>query len=198
MTLNTPVHQNGFTFVVCENADSYPDFRALIKRSNAHYAILDESKLLNEQQSAMRQALKEKMKGAIRRLVFVLKDDVLVGWCFGLQKDSDTFEMINSGIISDYRRQGLYSQCLDMMVNHVAELGFQKISSRHHPNNNAVLIPKLKKGFVITGMEMSDNFGMLVHLTYFLNQKRANVYDVRTGWKKPDVAYLDALNAYES
>ena len=63
----------------------------------------------------------------------------------------------------------------------LSEKGFQKIYSRHMPNNNAVIIPKLKAGFVISSMELDDMFGVLVNLTYYTNKLRLKAFDYRTG-----------------
>ena len=52
--------------------------------------------------------------------------------------------------------------------------------------NNAVIIPKLKAGFVISGFEVSDRFGTLVQLSYYFNPLRRKMMDVRVGQRKPD------------
>lgn len=57
---------------------------------------------------------------------------------------------------------------------------------RHSATNNAVIIPKLKAGFVITSMEISDMFGVLVHLTYFPKVLRRKMITYRVGDMKPD------------
>ncbi len=50
--------------------------------------------------------------------------------------------------------------------------GFQKVTSRHSVTNNNVIVPKLKAGFVITGFEISEVFGLLIILTYYFNDTR--------------------------
>jgi hypothetical protein len=64
--------------------------------------------------------------------------------------------------------------------------GFHIVYSRHAATHNQVLVPKLKAGFVITGVELSDVFGVLVHLSYFFNPIRRKVLDVRAGHARPD------------
>ena len=64
--------------------------------------------------------------------------------------------------------------------------GFQIVSSRHVATNNQILVPKLKAGFVMTGIEVSDVFGVVVHLSYFFNPLRRKVLDVRVGQARPD------------
>ena len=78
-------------------------------------------------------------------------------------------------------------------LQRVKNLGFQELCSRHSVDNNAVIIPKLKAGFVITGVEISDMWGTLVNLSYYTNEKRRKVLSYRSG-AKPDSEikkYLD-------
>jgi hypothetical protein len=56
-----------------------------------------------------------------------------------------------------------------------------------------VIIPKLKAGFVITSMELSDVFGLLVHLSYYTNSLRRKVLEFRTGEALPDDEVRRAL-----
>ncbi len=110
----------------------------------------------------------------------------LVGWSWGYQESAEAFYMCNSAVFPEHRRKGLYSLLLEKMIKEVSSLGFQRIYSRHNLTNNSVLIPKLKAGFVITTMEVSDIFGSLVHLTYYKNKIRNKMLDYRVGMIKPD------------
>jgi hypothetical protein len=66
--------------------------------------------------------------------------------------------------------------------------GFQIVTSRHTATNNAVIIPKLKAGFVIIGLELDDRFGTLVKLAYYFSAGRRKLIDVRSGQTTPDEA----------
>ena len=94
--------------------------------------------------------------------------------------------MCNSGILETHRRKGLYSALMGRVVEAATAEGFQKIYSRHTSTNNAVIIAKLKAGFSITSFELSDTFGVLVHLSYYPNAVRRKVQDFRAGQAKPD------------
>jgi hypothetical protein len=76
------------------------------------------------------------------------------------------------------------------MVGKVIELvtkqGFQLITSSHNATNSAIIIPKLKAGFIITGFELSDTFGLLVNLTYYTNATRRKIMDFKAGQTRPD------------
>ncbi len=77
--------------------------------------------------------------------------------------------MMNSAVLPKYRRQGHYKRLMFKVMERAKELGFQQISSLHLASNNDVIIPKLQAGFNITGMEISDQFGVFVKLAYYLN-----------------------------
>ncbi len=114
------------------------------------------------------------------------EDDKFVAWSYGWQENSHTFYMCNSGVVEDHRRKGLYTQMLNYVLNKVKEKGFQVIYSRHNAVNNAVIIPKLKAGFVISSIELSETFGYLVHLKYLTNETRKKVLSYRSGQISPD------------
>lgn len=94
--------------------------------------------------------------------------------------------MQNSGVLPEHRRKGLYSELVKRVVNVATGLGFQDIWSRHNTTNNAVIIPKLKQGFLITGIEVTDIFGTLIHLHYYPKEIRRRMTDYRVGQIKPD------------
>jgi L-amino acid N-acyltransferase YncA len=85
-----------------------------------------------------------------------------------------------------HRRKGLYTALLNQTTDQLKEMGFQKIYSRHSATNNDVIIPKLKFGFTITSLEISDIFGVLVHLVYFPKELRRKMMVYRVGDIKPD------------
>jgi len=109
-----------------------------------------------------------------------------VGWSWGFQENSTTYYMCNSGVLADHRRKGIYQSLLNYNIDILSEMGFQIIYSRHCVTNNFVIIPKLKSGFILSKMELSDNFGVLVHLHYYTNKTRKKIMDYRSGQLKPD------------
>lgn len=109
-----------------------------------------------------------------------------IGWSFGFQESIETYYMCNSAILPDHRRKGLYTKLVETTLEIVKEIGFQTIYSRHTTTNSAVIIPKLKAGFLITHFELSDKFGSLIHLTYFTKEVRRKILDYRAGQTKPD------------
>ena len=117
-------------------------------------------------------------------LVAKLNDDI-IGWSYGIQRTNTDFYMVNSAVFPDYRRKGIYTAMLKIAVDKIQEFGFQRIFSCHKMSNNQVIIPKLKFGFVISGMEITDVFGALVQLSYYTNHTRRDLFDIRVGMRKP-------------
>jgi ribosomal protein S18 acetylase RimI-like enzyme len=143
------------------------------------------------------EALSEQERDALSRLSknmgqpFMLRlglfyEGNFIGWSFGRQDGHERFYMVNSAIFPEHRSKGLYRALMHQMVDEVSKEGFQIIYSRHNATNSAILIPKLKYGFVISAMELSDTFGLLVHLSFFTNPIRRKVMDVRAGELRPD------------
>lgn len=114
------------------------------------------------------------------------QDGEFVGWTWGFQEGYHTFYMVNSGVLAAHRRKGLYSALLQSCVQTLSERGFQLIYSKHCATNNAIIIPKLKAGFVIAKMELDDKHGVLVHLHFYTNADRRRIMDYRAGQLKPD------------
>jgi ribosomal protein S18 acetylase RimI-like enzyme len=121
-----------------------------------------------------------------------------VGWHVGVQDTWDRFYMMNSGILPAHQGRGIYTALLPVIMRRVREKGFQTIYSRHHATNSAVLIPKLRAGFVITGFELSDQYGMLVHLSYHFNPLRRQALAFRSGERLPDAALRPLLTLEEA
>lgn len=109
----------------------------------------------------------------------------IVGWTFGKETEPGTFYMINSAVVNQHRRKGVYSALLSFLLSHLEKNNYQQVFSRHVVTNNAVLIPKLKKNFVITGLEIDERFGLLARLSYFFNPVQLEAIKVRSGERFP-------------
>lgn len=131
------------------------------------------------------------LEKAAKEYHLVAKDgDKIIGWSFGYQKSAQDFYMVNSAIFPEYRRKGIYTELLRLAVDKITDMGFQYIYSRHKLTNNDVIIPKLKYGFNIVGMEVNDMFGNLVLLGYYTNSKRRELLEIRAGMRKMNEEYM--------
>jgi RimJ/RimL family protein N-acetyltransferase len=109
------------------------------------------------------------------------KDDEFVGWTVGHQIDASRFEMYNSAVFEAHRGLGLYRALVTATIDRVFAAGYTTVTSRHHPNNAAVLIPKLKCGFVISGLFVDPSFGTLVELSRYATPLQRSAFDYRVG-----------------
>ncbi|WP_324667947.1 GNAT family N-acetyltransferase [Geochorda subterranea] len=140
---------------------------------------------MTEQQRERRDALAERVRAdrRIRHHILFKRGEELAGWYFGQQETATRYLMVNTALFPEHRRKGIYTALLRSLLPHLEALGFQEVVSLHHATNNPVLIAKLKAGFLITGMEIDDRFGLLVRLTYFTHPIRRRMMAVRT-WER--------------
>lgn len=104
----------------------------------------------------------------------VFYDDVQpVGWSSGALVEPGTFFMAYSGVSSEYRRRGIYGAFLEVFLRYLSTLSYERVTSNHMVNNRAVLIAKLKAGFVVSGTVLDERYGAQVALTYFCHADRA-------------------------
>lgn len=113
--------------------------------------------------------------------LLIYQNSQVVGWHTGQATDPETYYMQNSAILAPFRGQGLYKVLMNYVLGKVKSEGFQVVTSTHHPNNPAVLIPKLKAGFVISGMQLHERFRFLIELKYFVSEERRKAYDKNIG-----------------
>lgn len=105
----------------------------------------------------------------------------VVGWMHLQQTDPDTLTMRNTAIDPAHRGCGIYTALLDVVINHARANGYQRITSTHHASNNAIIIPKLKAGFIITGLQINEKYGAMVALTYYVFEGRLRCAQERIG-----------------
>lgn len=122
------------------------------------------------------------------RLVYLIRNkENIAGWSWGVQRDREEYYMVNTGLYEEYRGQGVYKALLPHIMKRIVEEGFQLVTSRHNPENRKVIKPKLDYGFVTSGYDVTDRYGVHVILSYYFNEKRQDVLKKR----------LDASDAHE-
>jgi GNAT superfamily N-acetyltransferase len=148
--------------------------------------------IYSDAEKASSEELNSLMGSPVSLNLGVFHGDTFIGWHCGDQRSREEFYMQNTGIFPEYQGRGIYTAMLKHIPEALAKIGFQVISSKHNATNNRVIIPKLKAGFIISGLEISDRFGTLVRLEYFTNPKRRALMDFRSGQANPS-ADLRAL-----
>ncbi len=143
-------------------------------------------KTLSAEQETTRKRLRARENDLYRLRLAIFHGTDFVGWHVGRQTSADEYAMTNSAVLPAHQRQGLYTFLLARVLDIVRDEGFQVVTSGHNATNNRIIIPKLKAGFVITGMEISAEFGAVVKLTYFFHPLRRHALDVRSGEAVPN------------
>lgn len=175
-----------FYYRIVDREEFNATFRQYVDVVFPNTMRVDSTEVYSEQEKDALGRLQTAMDGLFVLYILVYEANELVGWHFGRQKDSTTYSMTNSAVFDAYRRKGVYRALLDEVLKIAQAQGFQKVMSRHSPHNNRVIIPKLQKGFVITGFEVTEQFGATVYLTYYFNEKLHKIMAFRSGPDYPD------------
>ena len=128
-----------------------PEFSAL---RNAAFADFGEcsallSEVLAEEADRRLNRPEERVPQELRIGAFI--EDRLVAWSYSKVEGSQ-LHMVNSGVLPDLRRKGIYSRLVEATITYAGRSGFAKIFSRHVPSDNAVIIPKLRLGFMASNI----------------------------------------------
>ncbi len=142
--------------------------------------------ILDEEGNDKIKTLRERNKNSVQLAVAAFVDNEFAGWSFGFQTSHLDFYMCNSAVLENFRRKGLYTLMMRKIMELATAEGFTRLYSRHNATNNPVIIPKLKEGFVISAMELNDNFGTLVHLSWHPRQESRKIMKYRSGEIKYD------------
>lgn len=103
--------------------------------------------------------------------------DKPIGWSAGRMLGASEFMMDVTGIHPDYQSKGIYRHFLRQYLIYLRDIGYERVVSYHSPTNRAVLIAKLKVGFIIAATEFRENAGASVKLTYFLHEDRYQSFE---------------------
>ena len=104
--------------------------------------------------------------------VFFDKDDNPIGWFYGYMEDEETFFIDTIGLVPEVREKGIYQAFLMQLITYLKAVGYERLTSSHHPNNRAVLIPELKVGFNIVGLEINESAGPVLRVAHPLHEDR--------------------------
>lgn len=143
--------------------------------------IADVMELLTDDEKQRYENIDSHYQGGLTLHFGAFVDNQLVGVHFGRQFERGNYHMGFSAVVKKYQRKGVYTQLLQFVLGEVGKLGFQTVSSRHNASHNAVIIPKLKAGFLIGGFEINEVVGLQVRLVYYFNETRRSLHDFRTG-----------------
>lgn len=113
-----------------------------------------------------------------------------IGIYQGEQREAGRYNMTNTILRPEWRGRGVYRALLAQLEAAVRASGFLEMSSHHRADNNAVIIAKLRAGWVIAGFEVALKFGLLVQLRRFLHDGLGRTFGYRV-----DGRHVEALRA---
>jgi ribosomal protein S18 acetylase RimI-like enzyme len=154
-----------------------PAFSELVQSAFADYAPSDTLAAVLEDEAQAASGVPRRSTNLLRVAAFL--GDTLVGWSQSRIDADATLHMINSGVAPLERRRGIYSQLVRWTIAQAGPQGGARIDSRHAASNSAVIVAKLKLGFVVSGFEYSEVYGPLVRLTYLVHDRRRQLYAAR-------------------
>ena len=108
----------------------------------------------------------------------------LVGWHHAYQYDERSVYMSDSGLLPEHRGQGVYTRLLPSLLEAFRAAGYTLIRSHHRATNNAVIIPKLRLGFFIQGLNLYEG-GVNVLLVLSFDESYRAAQRVRSGELQP-------------
>ena len=182
----------GYTYILLEHDDFLPLFKEYRpKVFEGTFALRARDYAYSQEEVEKLESLRANAGTPLGNHFAVYQGNAFVGWSTGWQETESAYGMFNTGVLPEHQGRGIYTALLQVVIERVRTQGFQVITSRHNATNNQVIVPKLKAGFVITGLELSDGFGTLVKLSYFVNDKRREVLDMRSGLTKPSKWMLE-------
>lgn len=107
-----------------------------------------------------------------------------VGWSLALERDERTVYMADTGLLPEHQGRGLYGRLLPGLLDAFREAGYAVVQSHHRATNNRVIIPKLRRGFFVQGLNLYAG-GLNVALTCPLDGPYAEAMHARSGWRAP-------------
>lgn len=122
----------------------------------------------------------------------IYKHEELVGWSHSYQYDERTVYMADTAILPAHQGKGLYTKLLPVLLDIFTEAKFTLVKSHHRSTNNRVIIPKLRVGFYIQGMNLYEG-GVNVALTLSLDQDYKQAMNIRSGFRLPTGKSADLL-----
>ncbi len=178
--LDTPLA--GAFSVRCVEPDAWNDVAGDVIREALprEYGINGAAAFTGDETTAMR-ALDARLKApALQHDLVFERDGAVVGVFRGVQHSHARYYMMFTAVRPAHQGRGLYKDLLGRLIAVAEGMGFREIYSRHHADNNQVLVPKLQRGFVIGGFEVSPKYGLIVELRKYLceGQRRLHRYRI--------------------
>lgn len=100
---------------------------------------------------------------------FLVKEEgIAVGIIVGSSLDWSSYNLRNSSFLPRLQGSGLHSKLLSYLIRILAEHGVVRAEADVSPSNFASLQVLIRARFNVTGMNLSERWGALVHMTQYL------------------------------
>ena len=107
--------------------------------------------------------------------------DAALGYALLREDEPGSLRLLNTALVPDARGRGLYAAFLEALLPAARAAGFSGLVSRHRADHNALLIPKLRAGFVLAGLRVDPRFGLQAELVCPFSADRRAMLAYRTG-----------------
>ncbi len=131
----------------------------------------------DDRQDTQKAHRRQHSRSAPEWIVFSKEIEESIGWFYGYMEDEETFFIDTIGFIPEYRGAGIYKAFLVGLLDYLSDLGYERVTTSHHPNNRAALIADLKAGFNIVGMELHESHGPMVKMAFSLQEDRRKAFE---------------------
>jgi ribosomal protein S18 acetylase RimI-like enzyme len=108
-------------------------------------------------------------------------DGEVAAWIKGEMEDPSTFYLRTAGVRPEYRNKGIANALYPQIFQYLRSLGYERVSSQHHPNNGAAMMLQLSLGFIVEGMNVDERWGPQVKMVKFLHEDRLREFERRFG-----------------
>lgn len=140
---------------------------------------LDLTPAFTPEQSAALRDLDAIVGDRLQHRMLFEADGATIGGYWGQQETFGRYYMTVSVFRPEWRGRGLYTALLGRVTAAVAHAGFREMYSRHRADNNKILVPKLRAGWLIAAFEVAPRWGLTVHLRKYLVDALTLVHEYR-------------------
>ncbi len=109
----------------------------------------------------------------------VKKAEMPIGILVGTMTDWSTYNLRNSTFLREWQGAGLHARLLQHVLTILRKYGVDRAEADASPANIATVQVLSRARFNITGMNLSERWGSMVHFTKFLQQKNENVFQTQ-------------------
>jgi ribosomal protein S18 acetylase RimI-like enzyme len=160
-----------------------------LKITTCQYAVAEEFLTCNwnriyRQDSTDRRFLSETAHLSRRRAYYRIAGDFFsfldgekcVGIFIGTPIDWSSYYFRNCSILPEYQGLGLYQTLLKHLLSVLKLCGVDRVEGDVAPTNLGHVHILNRLGFVVSGLNLTDRWGSLLHFTRFMNEESSQIF----------------------